>query len=525
MRSKADIQAEVAVIGAGIGGLAAAIRLAAAGADVAVFEAHAWPGGKMRTLQSTAGPVDAGPTVLTMRPVLEALFDAAGTRLADHLTLLPQPILARHWWRDGPQLDLFPETDASTQAIGAAFGARAAAEFRRFDTLMIKAHGAFEGPMMQAARPAPLAAARAALRDPALWPLVAPGRSLAALLRDHFTDPHLRQLFGRYATYVGGVPSRAPAVLGLIWRAEAAGVWSVQGGMHSLAQALAAVFTSLGGRLYLNTPVQQISVSSGALDGLSLRSGLRVACRQAVFNGDPAALRAGLLGRAPTRAVGRSATEPRALSARVWTFAAQVTGAELTHHNLFFADAEADEFAPLARGQTPGAPTLYICAQDRAGPTPAPSVERFQIILNAPSCAPGASPQSVTEAATCPTQTFDRLARFGLTFNPHPTPAELTLPADFARLFPASRGALYGRSPHGALAPFLRPTARTRIEGLYLAGGGTHPGAGVPMAAISGAHAAAAVLADRTSRSMFRPMATPGGISTPSATAATARSP
>ena len=523
----ADTRAEVAVIGAGIGGLSAAVRLAAAGADVALIEAQGYPGGKMRTLPSAAGPVDAGPTVLTMKPVFEALFAAAGARLEDHVTLIPQPILARHWWPDGGTLDLFPDTQASAHAIGTGFGAKAAREFLAFDARMAQALAAFEAPMMLSPRPAPMAAARAMATRPGLWPLMAPGRSLAALLKAHFTDPRLRQLFGRYSTYVGGTPTHSPAVLGLIWRAEAAGVWAVQGGMHALAQALAGLFETLGGRLYLNAPVAGLDIASGALTGMRLADGRRVSCRQAVFNGDPAALVAGLMGEDARRAILPAATEPRALSARVWTFAAEATGAPLTHHNLFFADTEAAEFAPLDRGEAPSDPTVYICAQDRkTGPANGP--ERFQFILNAPALAKGAAPDPA-EATACLTQTLTRLSRFGLRFSPEPTAEALTMPQHFAALFPGSRGALYGRSPHGALAPFLRPTARTKVTGLYLAGGGAHPGAGVPMAALSGANAAQAVLLDRTSRSPISRStsartAMPGGISTPSATTAPARS-
>ncbi|MCC5999987.1 MAG: FAD-dependent oxidoreductase, partial [Pararhodobacter sp.] len=373
------------------------------------------------------------------------------------------------------------------------------------------------------------AAARAALARPGLWPVLAPGRSLAGLLHNAFTEPRLRQLFGRYSTYVGGIPAHSPAVLGLIWRAEAAGVWAVKGGMHGLAQAMARLFTSLGGRLYLNTPVAGLMVSSDALSGLRLADGRRVDCRQAVFNGDPAALTAGLMGAAGRRAVRPAATRPRALSARVWTFAARIEGAPLGLHNLFFADREGDEFLPLAQGQAPDAPSVYICAQDRALAAPASPAapaarERFQFILNAPAQTSPSPATMAEEADTCLKQTFARLSRFGLRFTPQPTAAALTLPQDFARLFPGSQGALYGRSPHGMLAPFLRPTSRSRITGLYLAGGGAHPGAGVPMAALSGAHAAAAVLQDRISRSMSGRTAMPGGISTPSATTVPARS-
>ena len=117
----------IVVIGAGMGGLAAAIRLAAQGQSVTLVEALATPGGKMRAIPSPAGPIDAGPTVLTMRGVFDDLFALAGERLEDHLTLLPQTVLARHWWPDGGPLDLTGNTETDALAIEAFAGAREAA--------------------------------------------------------------------------------------------------------------------------------------------------------------------------------------------------------------------------------------------------------------------------------------------------------------------------------------------------------------------------------------------------------------
>ncbi len=509
----------VLVIGAGIGGLASAIRLVSAGVPVTLLEAHDWPGGKMRCTPSPAGPVDAGPTVLTMRAVFDDLFACAGSTLEDHLTLTPLPVIARHFWQGGARLDLFADPAANRDAIDAAFGARAAEDFARFDDATRALYQAFTDPVMMAPHPSVLASARAALGQPRLLPWLRPGLTLDAALSRAFAEPRLRQLFGRYATYVGGNPLRAPALLALVWQAEAAGVWAVQGGMARLAQALAGLFTSLGGELRLQSPVAALMIEGGAVAGARLTSGEELRARQVIFNGDPAALPA--LTGGHRAAPPRRAFLPRSLSAHVFTGAAQVQpdglGQDaLAYHTVFFADERVREFTPLARGLAPQDPTIYVCAQDRARGLPAPGApERFQFILNAPALAD-------SKDIPCPTDPFQRLQALGLTM--HPQGPVLTGPAGFARLFPHSRGALYGLSPDSAMASFLRPVARARLRGLYLAGGGVHPGPGLPMAALSGRHAAEALLGDLISHSAFRPTAMPGGMSTASATTAPAPS-
>jgi 1-hydroxycarotenoid 3,4-desaturase len=346
-----------------------------------------------------------------------------------------------------------------------------------------------------------------------------PWATLAGRLAAGFADPRLRQLFGRYATYVGGLPHRVPAVLGLIWQSEARGVWAVEGGMHRLAAAMAALAARLGVVQHYGTAAAAIETAGGRVSGVRLASGTRLGACAVVFNGDPAALAAGLLGEAVAGAVPARAVAPRSLSAQVWSFAAKAEGLPLVHHNLFFAaDPMRDEFGPIAAGRVPLSPTLYLCAEDRAGGTRPPGAERFEIILNAPPLSPAGAPPDPEEFEACLMRTFPRLARFGLRLTPLPDRAALTTPADFAQAFPGSQGAIYGRSPDGPFATFARPTARTRVPGLWLAGGGAHPGAGVPMATLSGRHAAEAILADRASTSTFRRTAMRGGTSTASAT-------
>ncbi|APE45726.1 methoxyneurosporene dehydrogenase (plasmid) [Sulfitobacter alexandrii] len=487
----------IAVIGAGIGGLAAALRLAHGGARVTVLERHGSAGGKMRTLPTAAGPVDAGPTVLTLKTVFEDLFRDTGSALSDHVTLHRESVLARHFWPDGTRLDLVADQAESTENVARVFGSGAAAEFTAFCAHTRTLFDAFDGPMMRSAAPSQGTLAARMLRQPDLLHRMEPRRSLAESLAHRFTEPKLRQLFGRYATYVGGIPPTAPALLSLIWQAEAQGVWSVEGGMYALARAIEARAAELGARFHYGTHVSRIRVRDGRADAI-VTDDATVDADAVLFNGDPRALHAGYLGDDVRRAVARKGVEPRSLSAMVHSFAAEASGLPLAAHNVLFCADPDLEFGPLSRGEVPSDASLYICAQDRFGGQTPTGTERFEIITNAPAV-PDAATLTEKERQQWHATIMARLRRFGLMLSPGPAPETLTLPQNFAALFPASGGALYGRSPQGMMAAFHRPTVRSRIKGLYLTGGGVHPGAGVPMATRSAAHAAEAIMTDLSS--------------------------
>ena len=501
-------QPRAVVIGAGMGGLAAAIRLAAGGCRVTVVESAEGPGGKARARATDAGPAAMGPTVLTLKSEVDALFALCGTSTEAEVETTRLPRLARHWWpgpasNSGP-LDLFPDRDANIEAIRAFAGTAEAQGFARFDAAARALYDAFEHPVMRAAKPDLPAIARATLSQPQLWPALLPGMTL---------DRWLRQLFGRYATYVGGRPAHTPAVLSLVWQAEAQGVWAVTDGIQALAQALARAAQTLGVRFHYATKARRITRQSGHVSLVETDHGHHPT-DIVVFNGDPRALTDGHLGEAAQSAL-KPPGKP-SLSAWVWSFAATPTGPrakDLLQHNLFLTADPSAEFGPIGAGKMPESPTLYLNAQDRElGPTPA--TERFQIILNAPA----GQPDHPDEDRTCHDRTFPALAQMGLTFLAPPGPEALTRPKDLAQRFPASQGAIYGASPEGALAAFRRPVARTGLPGLYLAGGGVHPGAGVPMALLSGKQAALQALQDLTSPSTSGRTAMRGGMSTASLT-------
>jgi len=518
----------VVIVGAGVGGLAAAIDLAARGVRVTILEASDQPGGKMRQVPAGTALMDGGPTVFTMRWVFDELLDRAGVGggLDDLVTLRPLSVLARHAW-DGPKaatehFDLFADRERAEAAIGALSGRAEVERFREFRAEAERIYLTLKDTFIRNAQTSmPGLVRRAGIGGAGQMARIQPFTTLWDALGKHFRDPRLQQLFGRYATYVGASPFDAPATLMLVAHVELEGVWSVDGGMHALARALAGLAERKGATLDLGVTVAGIETKGGRATAVRLEDGRRLEADAIVFNGDVNALALGKLGSDVCRAVNVVPPAARSLSAVTWCLQAKTSGFPLSRHTVFFGRDYPREFRDIMkRRRLPVDPTVYICAQDRLDGTgqemAAPDgPERLLCLVNAPADGDTRSPAlDPSEIQACQDRTFALLKRCGLQVEMDPSTTTITTPRDFARLFPGTGGALYGRVSHGWQASFTRPGARTRIPGLYLAGGSVHPGPGVPMAALSGRQAAMSVLKDLPSTSLSRPAAMRGGTST-----------
>ncbi|QDH34155.1 1-hydroxycarotenoid 3,4-desaturase CrtD [Porphyrobacter sp. YT40] len=513
--------ARVAVIGAGIGGLTSAALLAAAGHDVTVCEKERWVGGKARRVVVDGAAIDGGPTVFTYRAVFDEVFAACGAQLDDHVTIARAEVIARHAWDDTATLDLYADRERSVAAVGEFAGAEAARGYRAFAAEAQRIFEVLEQPFLRGGK--------ASTPLPMMWRIgpwrigdalaMRPFDGMWTALGQHFRDPRLRQLFGRYATYCGSSPFKAPATLMLIAHVEAQGVWLIEGGIHALAKALASLAERQGARVRTAAPVAEVLTSGGRASGVRLASGEVIPADIVICNGDPGALATGKLGAGAARAVPPIPRAKRSLSALVWYVHARTEGFDLTHHNVFFSRDYAREFREIAAGRTPSEPTVYVCAIDcGAGEHAAPPSgrERLQIIVNAPADG-DVHHYTPEERERCTQAMMATLTRCGLRLE-EAMPHQLMTPEDWDGLFPATGGALYGRASHGWAASFQRQGPKTRLAGLYCTGGATHPAAGVPMAALSGQLAARVIAKDLASTRTSRPAAIPGGMSTRSAT-------
>jgi 1-hydroxycarotenoid 3,4-desaturase len=502
------------VIGAGIAGLVAALELSGRELDVTLFERAATPGGKLRQVIVNGAAIDAGPTVFTLRGIFEEIFANAGTSLTAHLQLQPLELLARHAWGSDERLDLFADIERSADAIGRFAGASEARGYLRFCSDARSVYTTLERSFLRQPRPSLPGLVRSSGLGQ-LWRL-RPFTTLWSALSAYFRDPRLRQLFGRYATYCGSSPFQSPATLMLVAHVEQAGVWQIEGGMHALAAALLALLRARGVTVRLATHVRSLQLRSGRVAELELAAGESVPVDAAIVTSDAAAVASGLYG--PALAAGAARVEPRqrSLSAMTWNVRAPTSGFALSRHNVFFSGDYAAEFADLCeQRRMPTAPTVYVCAQDReTRHAPADGApERLLCLINAPAIG-DVHGFDAEEVALCLSRTLKSLQHCGLLLHADSAQMMATTPTDFERLFPGSGGALYGQATHGWQASFSRPGARTSIPGLYLAGGSTHPGPGLPMAALSGRHAAVCLQQDLASIRRSHRAATSGGIST-----------
>lgn len=487
------------VIGAGIGGLVAALELARRGIAVTVVERASAPGGKLREVLVGGQPIDAGPTVFTLRSVFEEIFTAAGSSIHTELRLTPLQTLARHAWDATQQLDLHADLERCAEAIGDFAGAAEAERYRRFCVRAQGIYDTLEGPFIKGSRPNPLSLVTRIARN-GLGGLarIQPFGSLWQALGREFRDPRLQQLFGRYATYMGSSPFSAPATLMLIAHVERTGVWTVDGGMHQLARALERLATAHGATFRYATEARQIVTRQRRVIGVELADEEMLDTDTVIVNADAAALSSGKLGQDVRDAVAAQPPTQRSLSALTWSLVASTQGFPLHHHSVFFSADYAREFREiLGQKRLPTSPTVYVCAQDRNDQQrlAAGQPERLFCLVNAPAVGDQAIPDGEA-IEQCRQRSFALLQRCGLQIAYDADACKVTGPAQFERLFPGTGGALYGPASHGWQASFRRPGARTRYAGLYLAGGSVHPGAGLPMAALSGRQAVATLVAD-----------------------------
>ncbi|GAA1504002.1 phytoene desaturase family protein [Sphaerisporangium rubeum] len=472
--------AEVIVVGGGVGGMVCALLLARDGHEVVLHEKLGRLGGKLAEHRRDGFTFSVGPSLLT----LPGLFRDLGARL----DLVEPAEICRYRFPDGSTLTaprdparmaeevdrLAPGEGRRWLAFHAWAGECLAAARRTFFSGPPVSLPRLSGPPTGPSREARLADLFA----------VAPGRTLNGLARRFFRDPRMRQYVGRYATYAGSSPYRAPAALGCIPAIEHdEGGWYVRGGLPRVADALAGLLAEAGVEVRLGSKVTRVLEANGRVDGVRLASGERVRADAVVVNADAAQLYGRLMP--DSRRLRRVAGLGRSSSAFLVLAGVEGRTEGLPHHSVVFSGDYREEFADIfRRGRPPEDPTVYIGCSAVDDPTQAPAgTENWVVLVNVPARDPARWPMSPEAYRDL---VFERLASRGYDLSGRLRFADLFTPADLRDRYGAWGGAIYGTPSHGALSPFRRPANRGPRRGLYLVGGTTHPGGGLPLVAMSG---------------------------------------
>ncbi len=487
------------MVGAGVGGLAAAIRLAAAGHDVTVLERLDRAGGKLDDHEAAGFRWETGPSLLTLPDVFADLAAVAGRSLDDLVTLRRLDPICRYRFPDGSSFDhradlddTIAEVDRFAPGQGAAWRELMARSHRVWE---VAERTFFAGPMSS-----PLRLLRR-MRSPRDLLAIDAFPTLHERAARTFDDPRLVQYVDRYATYSGSSPFRAPATLGCIPHLEQElGAWYVDGGLARLADALVDLALGVGVTIRTGADVAALDHDGTELSGVRLASGERVPAGAVVADVDALHLYRDLLPH--RRARKRAERAERSTSGFVLLLGVSGRTPGLAHHNISFsADYEAEFDALVADRTPPIDPTVYVCTSSVTDPTQAPDGhENWFVLVNAPA---GAGTMAgygdhllAGTMAGYGDHLLDVMAARGWDLAGRIVHREERTPADFADRFRTPGGSIYGTSSNGRLAAFLRPGNRGPIDGLYLCGGSSHPGGGLPLVAISGRIAADLCIAD-----------------------------
>ena len=483
----------VVVVGAGVGGLGAACRLAGAGCEVLVLEAADEIGGKLGIARAEGHTFDTGPSLMTMPFTLRETLAAADVDLDDVLELAPVEPICRYRWHDGSELATWTDEDRTAAAFeaiepgaGEAWRALLAQGRRTWDVSYPLFLSQPVGSLLEIARRSgrPI--------DPRD---IQAHRTLSETAARRFRDPRLRQLVERFATYAGADPARAPGTLAVIPYTETGfGAWHPVGGMHRIAEVLRDAIVLRGGEVRTGARVARILVEDGAAVGVELADGRVERADAVVSNADALRLYEDLVD-AP-REARRIASAPSSVSGFALLVAVRGRTPDLPHHSIWFPRDYRAEFADVFDDpQPPHDPAIYLCNPAATDPSCAPpGDESWFVLVNAPLHGPV---DWDAEGARYQERILDRLDALGLDARARAKAVLRRTPADLERLTGAPGGAIYGTASMGARAAFLRArNASPAARRLYLATGSAHPGGGIPLVLLSGTIAAGLVLRD-----------------------------
>ena len=486
---------KIVVVGAGVGGMTAAARLAKQGHDVTIYEASDRTGGKCRTEWIGDYAFDTGPSLLTLPAIYKDFFLKTGPRFERVLTSTAVNPAFTYHFADGKSVEFInldlPKTCA---AIDKSFGVEAG---NAWHAIMQRAEVMWDisrVPFVQS-------------ELTSVWSLlkrrdlirgireIAPYKSLRKVTKEYTSDKHIQMIIDRYATYTGSDPRKAPAALLTIAFVEASfGAWHISGGIGQLSVALEDRCRLLNVPIHLNSPVASIDTKDGKVTGVTLHTGEKIAADMVVANADAELIYNKLLApnvkaaKLERKKLKRAEKSLAGFSLLLGLDNTKITGEipQLNHHTIYFPENYDAEFDEIFTQKVPVKdPTIYICSPNDPKMVKRENTEAWFVLINAPRHDPASGWDWSTGGAEYAAKIIAKLDALGLRVSERLEVMEFRTPLDLQNSTNAPGGSIYGTSSNGAMSAFSRARNRSPVKGLYCVGGSAHPGGGLPLVGMS----------------------------------------
>ena len=492
----------VAVIGAGMGGMATAARLAKAGHQVTIYEASDRHGGKCRTEWIGNYAFDTGPSLLTLPAVYRDFFQRTGEVMGRVLELVPVNPSFNYHFADGSAVQFANLSRKETlDEIAKSLGVEAAQEWDRIMKTAESMWDVSREPFIESE----LRSVASLLKRPTLLRdlrIIAPFKSLRQL---KITDPRLRNILDRYATYSGSDPRVAPAVLASIaFVEEAFGAWHIKGGVGKLADAVYQRCLDRGVKFEFNTEIVAIEHNKKRATAITLADGRSLPFELIVANADASLVYNNLIrGKVARLKRTRKNIAKADPSLAGFSLLLGLRPSEkpsgLAHHNVIFPKDYDQEFEDIFKRKVPVAdPTIYICAPNDNSMVKHPGHESWFVLVNAPrhdeNGQSGFNWSDKGANHRYAMKIVDLIEAQGISVRDRLEVLEIRTPLDLEKSVMAPGGSIYGTSSNGARSAFLRAKNRSPLKGLYCVGGSAHPGGGLPLVGLSAEIVAQAII-------------------------------
>lgn len=474
------------IIGAGIAGIATAIRLAVKGYEVEVFEANAQAGGKLSEFNKDGFRFDAGPSLFTMPQYVDELFKLAGKHPGDYFQYQKLRVNCNYFYEDGTRIKAFASQRRLVHEIAKKTGESPDAIRKHMENSR-KIYGITNPVFLQQS----LHRLKTWFSFKTLWSLlqifrIDAFRSMHKANKNFFKEGRMVQYFDRYATYNGSNPYRAPATLNVIPHLEQEfGAFFPVGGMYSITASLVDLAQSLGVKFHYNAPVQEIILNKNKASGLKVNDSI-INADMIISNADVWFTYKKLLGNYPRLHPKKTLRQQRSSSALVFYWGINKRFESTGLHNVFFSDDYRKEFDYLWRkGTIYDAPTIYLHISSKQQTTDAPEgCENWFVMVNAPADNGQRWEQIISSTRQNILQKLSR--HFEKDIGKLIISESVMDPRLIGQNTSSYKGSIYGSSSNNAMSAFVRHANRSRkISNMYFCGGSVHPGGGIPLALLS----------------------------------------